>query len=78
MKQPPTGTTTTTFVVRFWREWSGAESRWRGRIEHVESGQRADFVGVEGLLAFLERFGIGAQAQPGTMRRAGPPGPMET
>ncbi len=64
MNPPATETTTTTFVVRFWREWTGAEARWRGRIEHVASGQRADFLGVEGLVAFLERFGIAAEARP--------------
>ncbi len=57
-------TTTMAFVVRFWREWSGGEARWRGRIEHVESGQRADFLGVEGLVAFLERFGVGPAVSP--------------
>ncbi len=57
-------TRTVTFVVRFWREWSGGEARWRGRIEHVESGQRADFLGVEGLVAFLERFGVGPAVSP--------------
>jgi hypothetical protein len=51
--------TTTTFVVRFWREWSGAEPRWRGRIEHVGSGRQANFLAVEGLLVFFHRFGIG-------------------
>jgi hypothetical protein len=54
-------TATATFIVRFWREWSGTESRWRGRIGHVQSGRRADFLGIEGLLRFLERFGIGAE-----------------
>jgi hypothetical protein len=55
-------TTTATFVVRFWREWSPAEPLWRGRIEHVQSGQGAGFLDVEGLLEFLERFGIGGEA----------------
>ena len=55
---------TMTFIVRFWREWTGAEARWRGRIEHMQSGRRADFLGVEGLLGFLERFGIGATEPP--------------
>jgi hypothetical protein len=59
-------TATATFVVRFWREWSGAETRWRGRIEHVQSGRRADFLEVEGLLGFLGCFGIGiAEPPPG-------------
>ncbi len=63
MNQPYDGTTaTTTFVVRFWREWTGGEARWRGRIEHVQSGRRMDFLGVGELLRFLERFGISAEA----------------
>jgi hypothetical protein len=52
-------TTTSTFVLRFWREWTGTEARWRGRIEHVQSGRRADFLAVEDLLGFFQPFGIG-------------------
>ena len=48
-----------TFVVRFWREWTGTEVRWRGRVEHVESGQRASFLEIGDLLGFFDRFGIG-------------------
>ena len=55
-------TPTMTFVLRFWREWSGPESRWRGRVEHVESGQSVSFLEIEGLLRFLEQFGICAGA----------------
>jgi hypothetical protein len=55
-------TATATFVVRFWREWSGSQPRWRGRIEHAQSGQGASFLDAEGLLGFLERFGIGGEA----------------
>jgi hypothetical protein len=46
-----------TFVVRFWREWSVAGPRWRGRIEHVQSGESAAFLGLEGMLDFIRRFG---------------------
>jgi hypothetical protein len=68
MSQPVGETTTTaTFVLRFWREWSDAEPRWRGRIEHVQSGQGAGFLDIEGLLEFLERFGIGGAAFRETM-----------
>jgi hypothetical protein len=56
----------TTFVVRFWCEWSGSEPRCRGRIEHVESGRRMDFIGVQELWGFLERFGIGADDVQGS------------
>ena len=59
MNQSSSGTTaTTTFVVRFWREWTGAEARWRGRIEHVPSGRRADFLAIDEMLDFLRQMGI--------------------
>jgi hypothetical protein len=50
-----------TFVIRFWREWSAAGSRWRGRIEHVQSGQHADFVDLEGVLEFVQGLGVMAE-----------------
>ncbi len=59
--QPATGIT---FVVRFWREWSGAKSRWRGQVEHVQSGQQANFLETEDLLGFFRRFGIGDEGPP--------------
>jgi hypothetical protein len=61
MNEPLIRTTdTATFVVRFWREWAGHKPRWRGRIEHVQSGRQADFLEVKALIGFLERFGISA------------------
>ena len=63
MSQPSAGTTTT-FVVRFWREWTGAKSRWRGRVEHVQSGQQASFLKIDDLLDFFERFGIDGEDPP--------------
>jgi hypothetical protein len=39
-----------TFIVCFWQEWSAAGPRWRGRIEHVQSGESAAFLGLEGML----------------------------
>jgi hypothetical protein len=42
----------------FWREWTGAESRWRGRVEHVQSGQRADFLYLDDMLRFLRQMGV--------------------
>ena len=65
MASPTEATATTVFVLRFWREQAGTESRWRGRVEHVQSGQRQDFLELEGLLSFLEQFGIGAAALDG-------------
>ena len=46
-----------TFVVRFRREWSAAGPRWRGRIEHVQSGEKAAFLKLDEMLVFLHRFG---------------------
>jgi len=56
-------TSTTTFVVRFWHEWSVGKPRWRGRVEHVESGRQAYFLKIEDLVCFLEGFGIDLQGQ---------------
>jgi hypothetical protein len=47
-----------TFVIRFWRDWSATAGRWRGRIEHVQSGQRADFLDLRGVLDFVRAFGV--------------------
>ena len=46
-----------TFVVRFWQEWSAAGPRWRGRIEHVQSGESVAFLNWDGMLDFIRRFG---------------------
>ena len=46
-------------VVRFWREWSRAEVRWRGRAEHVRRGRQASFLEIGDLLGCFECFGIG-------------------
>jgi len=57
MNHPSAGPTSTqTFVVRFWREWSGAESRWRGRVEHVQSGQGVAFSDMEQMKEFMRDF----------------------
>lgn len=50
--------TLVTFVVRFWRETSAGEQRWRGQIEHAQSGEKAAFLELEAMLSFLCRFGI--------------------
>ena len=64
MNQPAVPTTTTvTFVVRFWRETSVGEARWRGRIEHVQSGKSVAFLEIEAMLGFMQRFGVTLQDQ---------------
>jgi hypothetical protein len=47
-----------TFVVRFWREWSAAGVRWRGRIQDVESGDAASFMDLGKMLQFLRGSGV--------------------
>lgn len=47
-----------TFVVRFWREWSAAGPRWRGHIEHVQSGESAAFLQMDGMLNFVRCIGV--------------------
>jgi hypothetical protein len=51
-----------TFVLRFWREWSAAETQWRGRIEHVQSGASATFLDLEGMVDFILGMGIMKEA----------------
>jgi hypothetical protein len=51
------------FVIRFWREWSATAGRWRGRIEHVQSGQHTDFVELGAILEFVRRFGVMTEAR---------------
>lgn len=53
---------TSTFVVRFWYETSAGERRWRGQIEHVQSGERVAFLELDAMLSFLRRFGVEAGA----------------
>ncbi|RCK72944.1 MAG: hypothetical protein ANABAC_1089 [Anaerolineae bacterium] len=54
--QPPQNT----FIVRFWREWQGSDaeqfSGWRGRIEHIQSGQGINFYKHQQMLDFIEQM----------------------
>jgi hypothetical protein len=59
-----TSTAPVTFVVRFWRETSAGQGRWRGQIEHVQSGRRRSFLEMQEMLEFLEGFGIGTGHPP--------------
>jgi hypothetical protein len=51
-----------TFVLRFWREWSAGGTQWRGRIEHVQSGASATFLGLEGVVDFILGIGVMKEA----------------
>ena len=58
---PPPDSPINTFVVRFWREWSVAGPRWRGQIDHVQSGARANFLDLDEMLGVIQRFGVMAR-----------------
>jgi hypothetical protein len=57
MAESPLVPPVSTFVVRFWHESSAAGPRWRGRIQHLQSDQSAAFLGLDGMLDFIRRFG---------------------
>jgi hypothetical protein len=50
-----------TFVVRFWQEWSVAGPRWRGQVDHVQSGKTSRFLDLEELLDIIHSFGVMAR-----------------
>jgi hypothetical protein len=47
---PPASTS----IVRFWRDRSGDELRWRGHIRHVQGGKSASCLHLEGILDFIQ------------------------
>ena len=61
MDQPSLVASVSTFVIRLRREWSVVGPSWRGRVDHVQSGESAAFLGPDGLLDFLRRFGVMAE-----------------
>jgi len=69
MTEPTGATRVFTFVVRFWREWSAAGLRWRGRIQHVESGDATSFLELGRMLQFLQSSG--ALAEDGSQSHSG-------
>ncbi|MBN1485357.1 MAG: hypothetical protein JXA37_11610 [Chloroflexia bacterium] len=56
--EPDSSPPINTFVIRFWREWSAGRPQWRGRIEHLQSGQSTAFLDLESMLEFVRSFGI--------------------
>ncbi len=52
-----------TFVVRFWYEWSDVSPRWRGRAEHVPSGEGTTFLELQKMLDFIQGFGVMVEAE---------------
>jgi hypothetical protein len=70
MAEPPVPLVST-FVIRFWREWSVAGPRWRGRIEHVQSDECVAFLGLDGMLDFIRRFGAMADDESRPAKKDG-------
>jgi hypothetical protein len=56
--EPRPSAPASTFVVRFYREWTAGRPRWRGHIEHLQSGEGVAFLDLDKLLAFVRSFGI--------------------
>jgi hypothetical protein len=63
LERSPSSPPASTFVVRLWYEGTAEGPRWRGRIEHIQSGESAAFLELDGMLSFLRRFGAGAGDQ---------------
>ena len=49
-------------MLRFWREWSAAGPRWRGRIEHLQSGEAITSLDLQGIAEFIQQHGVMAEA----------------
>lgn len=45
-----------TFIVRFWQEPGVGEGRWRGQVQHTQSGERVAFTDETALLSFVRRW----------------------
>jgi hypothetical protein len=58
MNQLPVQPPAVTFVIRIWPEW-------RGRIEHLESGQHTAFENLDRRLVFIRASGVFTGEQPG-------------
>lgn len=54
--EPESPSPLNTFIVRFWREVGAERACWRGRVQHVQSGEQAAFLDEDSLLAFLRRW----------------------
>jgi hypothetical protein len=58
MTEPIPVPTISTFVVRFWQEWSTGGPRCRGRIEQIPSGKSTALLHEEVMWQFIQSFGI--------------------
>jgi hypothetical protein len=58
MAEAPTVPPLSTFVLRFWRDWTASGGQWRGRIDHLQSGQAVAFLSWQQIVGFVELCGI--------------------
>ena len=70
MFQPHALPAASTFVIRFWREWSRVP-HWRGQITHLESRQSVAFLDLGKMERFIQ--GLGMMTEP----CSGPADPRE-
>ena len=68
MNEIPTQPSINTFVVRIWYESSLDAPRWRGRVEHLQSGRHLAFIELERILAFIGSL-IGVADEQSDARR---------
>jgi hypothetical protein len=60
----------TSFLVRVWREPGPQGPQFRGWVQHVQSGQRAYFHGIEGLSRVLADYlGVSRAERAGILSR---------
>lgn len=63
-----------TFIIRFWREPTQGQIRWRGQVLHIQSGETAAFADVEALVSFMEQWVHLNRQQREAGTDIGPPG----
>lgn len=63
-----------TFIIRFWREPTQGQIRWRGQVLHIQSGETAAFADVEALVSFMEQWVHLNRRQREAGTDIGPPG----
>ena len=74
MSRSESGRITATFIVRLWTEHGqGQAPRWRGQVEHVQSGEQLYFRAPAQMLAFI----IGRRKKIEEQQRPANPGRKE-
>lgn len=48
------GSKNSTFIVRIWLERSEIHPRWRGQIQHIQSGEKAAFMNLKEMGQFIQ------------------------